>query len=650
MSQELLFMHDTKPLIRSLFIYFLGIYLVILGIVGSSMNGLDGLGLRAGVFAGMAALCYALLYLLPTIALASFSVIILRPWTKPARWKTLACYATACLLGTGSVLFFSADRYLFGLYGYHFNASVWNLITTPGGIDSLGSTPQTKFWAGSCVALLFAINSAALWLLRLHSQRSNFTLPGKAFLSGAFILLTLVFCAEEGVYAYARFTNDEPYLKAASSIPLRLDTTAVKFFKAVGVSRPPMQERIRISQGQIHYPVRPLQVQPLGKYPNIVWLTAESFRWDLLDPEITPNLWKFSKRATTFNQHYSGGNRTRMGMFSMFYGLYAPYWYGFQEQKIRPQIMEQVAANNYQMAVHTSQSFSYPELNDTVFARVPAANLQELQKGPSWQRDHQNISDIGRFIQTRDGKRPFFSFMFFESTHAPYNFPDSAVIREDYLRDVNYLQLNNLTGNIQPLHNRYINAAHHVDAEVGRILDLLEKEHLLDNTIVLFTGDHGEEFMENGHWGHGHNEVFPETQIRVPLVLWIPGQEPRQVNQPTSHNQIPATILPLLGVTSPPLDYSSEEGLFAAPRPYRVIGSYDYLALSDTEGKLSFPFTTADYFHYIFSDSSDHVLPVQRQQQLLLDNQQNLDKVTAECNRFTVKNTVLALREKAAML
>jgi membrane-anchored protein YejM (alkaline phosphatase superfamily) len=324
----------------------------------------------------------------------------------------------------------------------------------------------------------------------------------------------------------------------------------------------------------------------------------------------------------------------------MFYGLYGSYWYGFQEQRIRPALMQVVANDNYQMAIHTSQSFSYPELRDTVFTQVPAANLQELQSGPSWQRDHQNISDINRFIREREPGRPFFSFMFFESTHAPYEFPESAVIRDSYVREVNYLQLNNLTGHIDQLHNRYINAAHHVDAEAGRVLQLLEDEGLLDETIVLFTGDHGEEFMEQGHWGHGHNKVFPEEQIRVPLLLWIPGQKPQQIDYPTSHTQLPATLLPYLGVTSSPFDYSSAPGLFAGQQPYRVVGNYNYLAVVDSEAKITFPYTSNDYFHYQVTDRLDQILPLQQQQRILVDKGQLLDEVAAESSRFILGRTV----------
>lgn len=204
----------------------------------------------------------------------------------------------------------------------------------------------------------------------------------------------------------------------------------------------------------------------------------------------------------------------------MFYGLYAPYWYSFETQRISSPVVDALIAQNYQLQINTSQSFSYPELNHTVFVNVPKKNMQELNKLPeTWKRDKQNISDIIRFLHKRDKTRPFFTFMFFESTHAPYQFPEEYIIKNDFVKEMNYARLK-LGNHIQQIKNRYINAAHTVDYEIGRLLDFMDEQKLKENTIVIITGDHGEEFMEKGHWGHGHNAVFPEEQIHVPLVSY----------------------------------------------------------------------------------------------------------------------------------
>ena len=83
-----------------------------------------------------------------------------------------------------------------------------------------------------------------------------------------------------------------------------------------------------------------------------------------------------------------------MGLFSLFYGLYAPYWYSFESQRVAPAFMNFLRERNYQIAAHTSQSFNYPELRNTVFSGVPEENLREIMTGEPWQRDVQNIDEL----------------------------------------------------------------------------------------------------------------------------------------------------------------------------------------------------------------------------------------------------------------
>ena len=244
-------------------------------------------------------------------------------------------------------------------------------------------------------------------------------------------------------------------------------------------------QNLRVSSGVVRYPLTEIKAKQKKSYPNIIMLVAESFRWDLLDKEITPNLWKFSEQSLRFNQHYSGGNRTSMGMLSLFYGVYAPYWYSFEKQHISPVLMDFLVSKNYQLALHTSQSFSYPELRHTTFSGIPEEYMQELHEGEPRLRDRQNITDIIAKIDARDVSRPFYNFMFFESTYAPYTFPETAVIRLEYLKEMNYAKLN-LMHNITSIHNRYINAAHHIDTEVGRLLVYLKEQKLLNNIKIYF--------------------------------------------------------------------------------------------------------------------------------------------------------------------
>ena len=62
------------------------------------------------------------------------------------------------------------------------------------------------------------------------------------------------------------------------------------------------------------------------------------------------------------------------------------------------------------------------------------------------------------------------------------------------------------------------------DSNIGRMLGFLEKSGRFDDTLIIFTSDHGEEFLEHGNFGHG-NTLFEEV-TRIPLILRYPAGIP----------------------------------------------------------------------------------------------------------------------------
>ena len=71
------------------------------------------------------------------------------------------------------------------------------------------------------------------------------------------------------------------------------------------------------------------------------------------------------------------------------------------------------------------------------------------------------------------------------------------------------------------LNDLYTGGVLSVDARIGEVLDLLEREELDDNTLVIVTSDHGEEFMEHG--SIVHTKTLYDELLRVPLILRGPG-------------------------------------------------------------------------------------------------------------------------------
>jgi arylsulfatase A-like enzyme len=86
-----------------------------------------------------------------------------------------------------------------------------------------------------------------------------------------------------------------------------------------------------------------------------------------------------------------------------------------------------------------------------------------------------------------------------------------------------------------------------LDAEIGSLLDELERRRVLEKTLVIITSDHGEEFNEHGVFNHGYSLFLHE--VHVPLVVLGPKGVPagRTICEPVSLRDLPATIVDLAG-------------------------------------------------------------------------------------------------------
>lgn len=265
---------------------------------------------------------------------------------------------------------------------------------------------------------------------------------------------------------------------------------------------------------------------------------------------------------------------------------------------------------HYQYFLYTGARFTYPEFDQTIFATIPSEKLIETSDGEPWQRDIKNVDMLLHSLDQRNTATPFMGFVFFESTHAHYSFPPDSVIEPDYLQAVDYAAMTRETVApvIAPLKARYLNAAHHVDSQFGRVYDYLIEHELLDNTLVLVTGDHGEEFMEHGFWGH--NSSFVEEQIHVPMLLSVPGRKSALIAQMSSHMDGVPTLLQALGVQNPLGDYSLGRNLFTleGDKPV-VVASWTDLGLIAPQGKLVIPFRSTTQHKSLASDGQDNPVP-----------------------------------------
>lgn len=91
----------------------------------------------------------------------------------------------------------------------------------------------------------------------------------------------------------------------------------------------------------------------------------------------------------------------------------------------------------------------------------------------------------------------------------------------------------------------YYASVSYMDRQVGKVLNTLKEEGLEDNTIVVFTSDHGFHLGEHSFW---MKVSLHEESVRVPLIIKVPGMEPAECHSFTELLDLYPTIAELAGL------------------------------------------------------------------------------------------------------
>jgi arylsulfatase A-like enzyme len=163
----------------------------------------------------------------------------------------------------------------------------------------------------------------------------------------------------------------------------------------------------------------------------------------------------------------------------------------------------------------------------------------------------------------QEQRRPFFAFLNYFDVHEPYLPPapfdtkfGSQSVRRNYLNEhaghnSHRLEKEKMSpAEVQAEQDAYDGSIAYLDQQLGRLFDELEKRGLLENTLVIITSDHGEQFGEKGLFDHG-NSLAIQT-LHVPLIMTYRGHIPPGVviRKPVSLRDIPATICDLINIKS----------------------------------------------------------------------------------------------------
>ena len=284
--------------------------------------------------------------------------------------------------------------------------------------------------------------------------------------------------------------------------------------------------------------------QKITYKPNIYLFILEALRKDYLSPTISPNLTSFSKDCLAFEKTFSNANCTHMSWFSIFHGSYPYHWKHFQTHyQCGSPILQILKKMGYEISIISSAELPYFQMDEVLFGKDH--HLADFYKNfvgnPPDQRDLSCFNLLKEKITKKEGQ---LFVVFLDSTHSEYSWPkDYKAPFEPVSDSINYIELSYNHKNLDKIKNRYANAINYIDYLFGSFTSYLKEKNLYDDSIIVLTGDHGEEFFEENSLFHGSH--LNRYQLSIPIMCKFKNP-PKHQNKIASHVDIFPSILDYL--------------------------------------------------------------------------------------------------------
>jgi arylsulfatase A-like enzyme len=328
--------------------------------------------------------------------------------------------------------------------------------------------------------------------------------------------------------------------------------------------------------------------------PYIIIITIDSLRKDAVssyntDHQLTPNIDKFSKESYIFTRAIAPTSWTLPSMASMMTGMppevhQATRHHHKVTEKL-PTLPGQLRKAGYYTAAiginptlskktNISQGFIYydfypkfstgrslgSKIRKHLFTYVPAEKLADVTS------EHLEL-DFKSFISTdkltdlsiewiRSNKeKNFFLWIHYFDPHVPYSPPKPYIKKASpSLGDVFDRPDDILTKSFVPdrterewIKSLYLGEVKYIDHNIGRLLEAMKGMGIYENSFIILTSDHGEEFWDHGEYYHGHS-LYNEL-IQIPLIIKVPGKkEKKRVERRISLEHLLPTIMDLCGL------------------------------------------------------------------------------------------------------
>ena len=282
--------------------------------------------------------------------------------------------------------------------------------------------------------------------------------------------------------------------------------------------------------------------RPQKRAFNVLLITLDTTRADALgayaaNGGATPNLDRLARRSVVFEDAITAAPLTLPAHSSLFTAKYPPRHGvrdngGFVLDADETTLAERLKAAGFRTggfvgAYVLDRRWGIAQGFDTYFddfdlARARGPVLASVERPANEVADHA-LAWLESVTSTR-----FFAWVHFYDAHSPYDPPEPYRTRfadHPYAGEVAF-----------------------VDSQVGRLVDFLEQRHLLDKTIVVVIGDHGESLGEHGESTHGF--FVYRSVLHVPFTIAAPveGMRGRRVASTVRSVDLTPTLLDLLGV------------------------------------------------------------------------------------------------------
>ena len=325
-----------------------------------------------------------------------------------------------------------------------------------------------------------------------------------------------------------------------------------------------------------------------------------------------PNLKRLAAEGVSFETAYVQGTESRASHASLFTGKYPDRHRVLATGRVDP---------NLPILPHFFRDAGYT--TGMLAANGYVSHLLNLDRG--WDFYHNYIHEETalhaeflvenglEWIAGLEEEEPFFLYLGTIDPHATYRRHDDFIdlyepadYRGRFRRHLSGEQLEKIkAGSKRPTErekqriiNLYKNEITYNDYAFGKLRQALEDKGIWEDTLVVITADHGEEFWEHGSVGHGHN--VHQEMVHVPLLFHYPRELPsgRIVRSGGEVIDIVPTIIDMLG--EQPLE--DRQGMSLLPTIYGEHGGYPAPALA-TQYRFQYGLQIRDWKLYLRSGS-----------------------------------------------